>query len=72
MSKKNKNKEKFPHYWICDACAQERGGIWPEGHRGTFAEIKCKYCNGKKQKDTFIAPYVDYDWPDLDTQNLRD
>ena len=55
--------EKFPHYWICDACAKERGGVWPEGLCATLLQTACKYCRGEKQKEEFIAPYVDYDWP---------
>lgn len=58
-------KEKFPHYWICDACARERGGIWPEGHVATLALTECQYCNGDKHlSNEAIAPWVDYNWPD--------
>lgn len=64
----------FPHYWICTACAKERGGVWPERHVATLAAKMCLYCNGGKQLPTerFIAPYVDYNWPNLDTSMLRD
>lgn len=54
---------KFPHYWICDACAKERGGVWPENQCATIASKICEYCNGKSQIEPCIAPWVDYDWP---------
>jgi hypothetical protein len=63
----------FPHYWICSTCAAERGGRWPEGHVATCAEKTCKYCNGEKQgAEKYIAPYVDFDWPEMDTSAERD
>ncbi len=66
-------KNKFPHYWICFTCAKEKGGIWPEGHVATVAPIKCEYCNDKNRlKDEASAPYVDFDWEDLETKHLRD
>lgn len=65
-------KNKFPHYWICDACAKERGGEWPDKHGATLAKKICEYCSGKNQVDDFIAPWVDYDWPDINTGFLRD
>lgn len=55
-------KERFPFYWICDCCAAERGGRWPEGHVATLKAGTCEYCDGKKQTEKFIAPWVDYDW----------
>lgn len=62
----------FPHYWICSECAKERGGSWPKGHVATFSQMLCKYCKGDKQGEEFIAPYIDYNWPNLKTSHLRD
>lgn len=53
---------RFSHYWICDACAKERGGVWPDGHVATVADIPCKYCDDKNRVGP-SAPYIDYDWP---------
>lgn len=57
---------KFPHYWICGACVNEHGGTLPDGQSVTMAAKRCEYCEGKKQVEKFIAPWVDYDWPDAD------
>lgn len=63
----------FPHYWICGKCAEARGGKWPEGHVATVVVKRCEYCNDKNRSpNEAIAPWVDYDWPDLDTRMLRD
>ncbi len=32
----------FPHYWICQHCAEERGGTWPAGHVATVSMISCE------------------------------
>lgn len=66
------NKDLFPHYWICDNCAKERGGEWPDEHVATVAKKMCKYCDGKNQTNDFISPYVDYDWHTVKTKHLRD
>lgn len=64
---------KFPHYWICVACAKERGGTWPKGHVATVALKTCQYCNGNNHEpDQLISPWVDYDWTDIKTKHLRD
>jgi hypothetical protein len=63
----------FPHYWICHACATERGGVWPEGHVATMAVKKCEYCEDRlRTPNEAIAPYVDYNWPGLNTRYMRD
>jgi len=60
--------EKFPHYWICDACAKEKGGVWPKGHQATAMEDICPYCRGIKQLTVHIMPWVDFNWPkDIDS-----
>lgn len=62
-------KLKFPHYWICGACATKKGGVWPKGHVATLADMMCKYCKGKQQVEAFIAPWVDYNWPADEAKN---
>lgn len=57
--------QRFPHYWICDSCAAERGGVMPEGNV-TMAQKTCEYCDGKKQAGQFVTPWVDFDWPDAE------
>lgn len=65
--------KRFPHYWICKACAEERGGKWPEGHCATVADIPCRYCDDKNRKPgQASAPYVDWNWPNFDTSEMRD
>lgn len=66
----------FPYYFICSSCAEARGAVWPANHVATMTETICEYCNGKNQKENFIAPWVDYNWPDKTltkkAQSLRD
>lgn len=49
-------------YWICDACAAERGGV-PFQSGNTIAVKTCGYCNGKKQVSEWATPVVDFRWP---------
>lgn len=59
-------------YWICDACAKERGGVWPEGHVATLADVPCRYCDDKHRKPgERIAPWVDFDWPEDEAANRQ-
>lgn len=78
-TKKNKftgkkgKKLSFPFYWICDECARSKGGKWPKGHVATATSGMCMYCRGENQRlSNTIIPYVDYDWPGLDTSSGRD
>lgn len=64
-------------YWMCAACAKERGGVWPKGHAATVILDTCPYCEGKNHSPTEgIVPWVDFNWPDQDltkkAQALRD
>lgn len=55
--------DKGAPYWICKACADERGGV-PFKTANTLAQLPCKYCNGANQLDgEFITPIVDLRWP---------
>lgn len=63
----------FPHYWICNKCAFDKGATWPKGHVCTVALKTCEYCDGKNHAPTeFISPWVDYNWPGKNTSYLRD
>lgn len=56
-------KDKFPHYWICCACAKSLGGI-PSMGVSTAIRESCKYCNGENQlKNEYLLPWVDFEWP---------
>ncbi len=61
--------ERFPHYWICFECAENKGGTWPPGHCATVHTGECPYC---LKKDVTVIPFVDFDWKDLDTIQWRD
>lgn len=55
--------EKFKKgYWICNACAEARGGKHPGGV-GTCMEGTCPYCDGANQVERALSPWVDYNWP---------
>lgn len=60
----------FPHYWMCWECAEKLGGKWPKGHCATVTSGICKYCDDPELKT--IIPWVDFNWPGLDTSQLRD
>lgn len=55
--------KRFPHYWMCDACAKDMGGVHPPDGVGTVIHGTCEYCKGKKQVGKLLAPWVDFDWP---------
>lgn len=56
-------KKKFPHYWICEACALSKGAV-NNIFVATCTLRRCEYCKGKKQKKgEFLHPYLDYDYP---------
>jgi len=60
---------KHEHYWLCMECATKNGGKWPEGHACTVSVGTCPYC---AEENVTIIPYVDFDWPDINTKHLRD
>lgn len=49
----------LPHYWICDACANKRGGVYFKTC-STASLVECQYCN---EVEDFIFPVRDYRWP---------
>lgn len=57
------------HYWLCNDCAEKSGGIFPEGHVCTYMVDECLHC---KKKDTPIIPWVDFNWPGIQTEHMRD
>lgn len=54
-----KKENPFPHYWICDLCATERGGVC-EQDGITMTAGKCEYCGNP---DITLIPVCDFDWP---------
>ena len=32
------------HYWACNTCNTDAGGVWPKGHCATVCEGTCKVC----------------------------
>ena len=53
---------------ICGVCAEERGGVWPEGHIATWSDLPCGYCG-----DKWSASIYDFDWAGDDAyKKLRD
>lgn len=69
MRKKKSNlPTKFPYYYMCWACAEAKGGVWPKGHCATAHQGTCEYCG---TKGTTLIPYVDFNWPkDPDTDKV--
>lgn len=57
------------HYYLCYKCAKKYGGKMPKKHVCTVSEGPCPHC--KKDKTTLI-PWVDFDWPKINTRFLRD
>lgn len=61
MTRINKKKE-FPHYDMCESCAEKMGGYLPKN--GNWITVRlgtCQYCN--KESQTLI-PWVDFNWKD--------
>jgi hypothetical protein len=52
-------KDKFPHYWLCQSCAEAMGGVLPEG-ACTVMRGECRYC---KIDGVTLIPWVDFNWP---------
>jgi hypothetical protein len=55
----------YKHYrmrdprYICAACAEERGAVWPKGHCATQHTGTCKYCGRAKG----LCALDDWRWP---------
>lgn len=54
--------------YICGKCAEENGGVWPNGHVATFHVGEC----GKCHKEKSIASVGDWNWPDGKARGGRD
>ena len=65
MSKNIKNRKGD---YICHKCADECGGVWPEGHCATFHTGICGIC----QKEKSLANVRDWNWPDKKARGMRD
>ena len=46
------------HGYICEPCAEDRGGAWPKGKRGSLHEGKCPYCF----KTAMLASITEWQW----------
>jgi len=44
--------------YICNDCADKRGGKWPEGHVATFHDGTCGFCGQRAG----LCAVDDYDW----------
>lgn len=53
--------------YICNECADEWGGIWPEGHCASFHDGACGRCGKNKS----LANVGDWNWPDK-ARGMRD
>jgi hypothetical protein len=54
--------------YICSVCADEKGGVWPEGHAATMHSGICGLCGKTKT----LANVGDWDWPDNKKIGMRD
>lgn len=63
-----KEKE-FPFEYICQPCAIEKGGRWPEGHVATFHPATCPYCMVPNKS---LCNIGDFGWPDNKKRGMRD
>lgn len=61
------NIEDRKHDYICRECADDCGGVWPEGHAATFHQGECGVCG----KEKALCNVGDYNWPDK-ARGMRD
>jgi hypothetical protein len=54
--------------YICEECASELGGTWPEWHVATFHTGVCDGC----KKETSLSNVGDWNWPDGKRRGMRD
>lgn len=47
--------------WVCTPCAEKAGGIWPNGHVGTFHNGICHVCGELKA----VTEPRDFGYPKL-------
>ena len=63
------NKEIKNNYWLCNECAEKNGGKFPEDHVCTVIKGSCPICN---TENITLIPWLDFDWPRVSTEHLRD
>ena len=63
-----KKEDDFPHYFICNECAEAKGGTWPKGLLATWNNGTCLYCG----KDVAVCSVGDWNWPDGKARGFRD
>ena len=68
MTKKTEDPITGDFQYICSDCAEDLGGVWPEGHVATFHEAKCDCCH----KTAGLANIGDWNWPDGRRRGMRD
>jgi hypothetical protein len=64
----SKQKLSWDKQTICTDCAEELGGVWPEGHLATMWNGVCDYCN----KETTCCSIGDWNWKKENFKSLRD
>ena len=54
--------------YICSKCAENNGGVWPDGHIATCHSGVCDICGEKKS----LANVGDWNWSDGKHRGMRD
>jgi hypothetical protein len=54
--------------YLCNECAEELGGVWPEGHIATFHTGTCDCCHTEQS----LSNTGDWNWPDGERRGMRD
>jgi len=62
MKRVKVSQKNYPR-WTCGECAIKAGGIWPEGHVGTFHMNICPVCGEHKS----VTEPRDYRYPKYKT-----
>jgi hypothetical protein len=58
---KMSNKDKFPHYHMCEDCGKEKGGNLDGVGCITVIKGICKYCEWPQEQ--VLIPWIDFNWP---------
>jgi hypothetical protein len=56
---KQKNNSPGRVDYVCRACAEAAGGVWPKGHYATFHAGPCPVCGNQRS----LASVEDWNWP---------
>lgn len=52
--------------YLCAACAEREGGVWPKEHCATFHNAECPLCG----HNVALASWDDWDWPNTTFDSL--